>query len=51
VPSLIVRGSAGEHALDPTFRSDLPWPREHKVGLVERGYRLTDEALAEGALV
>jgi predicted acylesterase/phospholipase RssA len=46
VPVVTVRGSPGEHALDPTFRSDAPWPREHKLGLVERGYRLTDEALA-----
>lgn len=45
VPLLVVRGSPGEHALDPTFRSDAPWPLEHKRGLVERGYRLTDEAL------
>lgn len=46
VPLLIVRGSPGEHALDPTFRSDLPWPLEHKHGLIERGYRLTEEALS-----
>jgi predicted acylesterase/phospholipase RssA len=46
VPVVTVRGSPGEHALDPTFRSDAPWPREHRLGLVERGYRLTDEALA-----
>lgn len=46
VPVLMVRGSPGEHALDPTFRSDEPWPHEHKLGLIERGYRLTDEILA-----
>jgi predicted acylesterase/phospholipase RssA len=46
VPLLIVRGSPGEHALDPTFRSDAPWPLDHKQGLIERGYRLTDEALS-----
>lgn len=51
VPVLVVRGSPGEHALDPTFRSDEPWPLERKLGLVERGFRLTDDALAttEGA--
>lgn len=46
VPLLIVRGSPGEHALDPTFRSDMPWALEHKQGLIERGYRLTDDALS-----
>jgi predicted acylesterase/phospholipase RssA len=45
VPVLVVRGSPGEHALDPTFRSDEPWPLDSKLGLVERGYRLTDEVL------
>lgn len=46
VPLLIVRGSPGEHALDPTFRADASWPEADKHGLVTRGYRLTDEALA-----
>ncbi len=45
VPALIVRATAGDHGLDPTFRSDTPWPEERKRALVERGYRLTDEAL------
>jgi hypothetical protein len=49
VPVLVVRGSSGEHALDPTFRSDESWPLEHKRALVERGFRLTDEALATAA--
>jgi predicted acylesterase/phospholipase RssA len=46
VPALIVRATAGEASLDPTFRSDTPWPRELKQTLVERGYALTDVALA-----
>lgn len=46
VPLVIVRGSPGEHALDPTFRGDEPWPLERKHGLIERGYRLADEALS-----
>lgn len=46
VPTLIVRATPGEDGLDPTFRGDEPWPEERKRALVERGYRLTDEALA-----
>lgn len=50
MPSVIVRGAAGETGLDPSFRSDEPWPTERKVALIERGYRLTDDALqSEGA--
>ena len=47
VPALIVRGTAGESSLDPTFRSDTPWPVERKRALIDRGYALTDEALAQ----
>ena len=47
VPALIVRGTAGEASLDPTFRSETPWPVERKRALIERGYALTDEALAQ----
>jgi predicted acylesterase/phospholipase RssA len=47
VPSLVVRATGGEEALDPTFRGDEPWPEERKRALIERGYRLTDDALAE----
>lgn len=46
VPTLIVRATAGESSLDLTFRGDEPWPEERKQALIERGYRLTDEALA-----
>jgi predicted acylesterase/phospholipase RssA len=46
VPTLIVRSSPGEDRLDPTFRSDRPWPEKHKRSLVERGYTLTDAALS-----
>jgi hypothetical protein len=49
VPSLIVRAAPGEDSLDPTFRSDETWSEERKRGLIERGYRLTDEALATSA--
>jgi predicted acylesterase/phospholipase RssA len=48
VPSLIVRAAPGEDSLDPTFRTDESWPEERKRALIERGYRLTDEALASG---
>jgi predicted acylesterase/phospholipase RssA len=49
VPTLVVRATPGEDGLDPTFRGDEPWPEERKRALIERGYRLTDEALADGA--
>lgn len=50
VPALIVRSTAGDSSLDPTFRSDRPWPAELKRALVDRGYALTDEALAQSAV-
>jgi predicted acylesterase/phospholipase RssA len=40
---LIVRATPGDEGLDPTFRSE--WSLESKQALVERGYRLTDDAL------
>ena len=46
VPTVIVRGSPGDVALDPTFRSDEPWPLERKRALIERGYRLAAEELS-----
>jgi predicted acylesterase/phospholipase RssA len=46
VPSLIVRSAPGEDSLDPTFRSEETWPEERKRALIDRGYRLTEEALA-----
>ena len=45
VPTLIVRATPGEDGLDPTFRGDEPWSDDRKRALIERGYRLTDEAL------
>jgi predicted acylesterase/phospholipase RssA len=50
VPALVVRGTAGGASLDPTFRSDSPWPDDLKRTLIERGYTLTDEALANREL-
>jgi predicted acylesterase/phospholipase RssA len=47
VPALIVRGTAGDASLDPTFRSETPWPVELKHALIARGYALTDAALAQ----
>jgi predicted acylesterase/phospholipase RssA len=47
VPSLVVRATAGESGLDPTFRGDTPWPDDDKRALIARGYRLTDQALAQ----
>jgi predicted acylesterase/phospholipase RssA len=46
VPSLVVRAAPGEDSLDPTFRAEETWPEERKRALIERGYALTDEALA-----
>ena len=46
VPTLIVRSTAGADSLDPTFRSGS-WPEERKRALIERGYRLADDALRE----
>jgi predicted acylesterase/phospholipase RssA len=46
VPTLIVRATSGDSSLDPTFRGDTPWPEAVKRKLIERGYTLTDEALA-----
>jgi hypothetical protein len=46
VPRLVVRGDPGEEGLDPTFRDDESWSGERKLALIERGYRLTDDALA-----
>ena len=46
VPTLIVRAAPGDDGLDPTFRGDEPWPDERKRALIERGYRLTDDALS-----
>ncbi|MCE3286802.1 MAG: Patatin [Gaiellaceae bacterium] len=50
VPTLIVRATTGELGLDPTFRGDTPWPDAVKRELIERGYKLTDEALAGSEL-
>jgi NTE family protein len=50
VPALVVRGTAGESSLDATFRSDVPWTDERRRALIERGYALTDEALAQSEL-
>ena len=47
IPTLVVRSTSGEDSLDPTFRSDARWPEENKRALIERGYTLTDRALAE----
>jgi predicted acylesterase/phospholipase RssA len=45
VPNVIVRCTAGEDGLDPSFRGD-PWPEERKRALISRGYRLTADELA-----
>ena len=44
VPTLIVRSSPGEDRLGHV-PGDRPWPKKHKRSLIERGYKLTDEAL------
>ncbi len=48
VPRVIVRATAGEGALEPSFRAGAVWPEEQKLALIERGYRLTDDELAQG---
>jgi hypothetical protein len=47
VPRVVVRATAGVDALEPTFRGEPPWTETSKRALIERGYRLTDEALGE----
>jgi predicted acylesterase/phospholipase RssA len=49
VPTLVVRATTGDDGLDPTFRGEEPWPEDRKRALIERGYRLADEALARSA--
>lgn len=46
LPTTIARGDAGEHTLDPSFRTGLTWPEETKHAIIERGYLLAEEALA-----
>jgi predicted acylesterase/phospholipase RssA len=48
VPRVVVRATAGDDALEPTFRGEPPWSEESKRALIERGYRMTDEELARG---
>ena len=48
LPLTIVRGDAGEHTLDPSFRSGLEWPLETKQALIDLGYELTARALRDG---
>ena len=45
IDRLIVRAAPGEGGLDPTYRGE--WDEATKLGLIERGYRITDEALAD----
>jgi hypothetical protein len=49
LPLRIVSGGAGELALDPGFRAGLEWPLETKRALIERGWRLADDALRHDA--
>ena len=45
LPTLIVRGSAGEHNLEPGFRPGLEWPREVKREIIDHGRVLLDAEL------
>jgi predicted acylesterase/phospholipase RssA len=45
VPRITVRASSDEVSLEQGLRSSQPWTDEAKRALIERGYRLTDEAL------
>jgi predicted acylesterase/phospholipase RssA len=49
VPRITVRATVGEVSLEPRFRTIGPWSEEDKRALVERGWRLTDEALRADA--
>ena len=44
LPTTIVHGDPGEHALDPSFRAGLSWPPEARRALIARGYELAKEA-------
>jgi predicted acylesterase/phospholipase RssA len=45
LPTIIVRGSAGEHNLEPGFRPGLEWAEEVKREIIERGRSLLDAEL------
>jgi predicted acylesterase/phospholipase RssA len=45
LPTVIVHGNPGEHALEPGFRAGLEWPTEAKRALVELGFARTDAEL------
>jgi predicted acylesterase/phospholipase RssA len=45
LPTLVVRGSAGEHRLEPGFRPGLSWPEETKREIIDRGRTLLDSEL------
>ena len=47
IPRITVRASAGDVSLDPGFRASLPWTDDAKRALIDRGYRLADEALRD----
>ena len=47
LPLTIVRGTAGELALDPSFRSGLEWPAETKRALIDRGQALANDMLTK----
>ncbi|HYI75281.1 MAG TPA: patatin-like phospholipase family protein [Gaiellaceae bacterium] len=47
VPAVVVRATSGELNLDASFKAESDWPLEVKRALIDRGYALTDEALAK----
>lgn len=51
IPRITVRATAAEVSLDPGLRASQEWSEEAKRSLVDRGYRLTDEALRDAAAV
>jgi hypothetical protein len=46
LPTVIVHGDPGQHALEPGFRAGLEWRSETKRALIELGFALTDAELA-----
>src|SRR5256885_17063137 len=50
IPRIAVQSTAGEVSLETGLRSPHPWTGEDKRRLINRGYELLDELLAEEAV-
>jgi predicted acylesterase/phospholipase RssA len=47
IPRIAVTGTAGEISLETGLRRSQPWPEAEKLELIERGYALLEDVLAE----